>query len=126
MNPDILDKILRAIIVFLHVEKLGCTNSSWKRVKKSAVDGASVKQEGANDSLDADETAGVKWFGVVSRWGELDFGAIRGGSPGVRSMLGTLRTFGEVGVEGFFDVAGHGEVNGVGDVVPFESDAAIH
>jgi len=23
MNPDILDKILRAIIVFLHVEKLG-------------------------------------------------------------------------------------------------------
>jgi len=33
MNPDILDKILRAIIVFLHVEKLGCTNSSWKRVK---------------------------------------------------------------------------------------------
>ena len=32
MNPDILDKILRAIIVFLHVEKLGCTNSSWKRV----------------------------------------------------------------------------------------------
>jgi len=32
MNPDILDKILRAIIVFLQVEKLGCTNSSWKRV----------------------------------------------------------------------------------------------
>ena len=32
MNPDILDKIFRAIIVFLHVEKLGCTNSSWKRV----------------------------------------------------------------------------------------------
>jgi len=35
MNPDILDKILRAIIVFLHVEKLGCTNSSWKRVMTS-------------------------------------------------------------------------------------------
>jgi len=34
MNPDILDKILRAIIVFLQVEKLGCTNSSWKRVMK--------------------------------------------------------------------------------------------
>ena len=33
MNPDILDKILRAIIVFLQVEKLGCTNSSWKRVR---------------------------------------------------------------------------------------------
>jgi len=32
MNPDILDKILRAIIVFLQVEKLVCTNSSWKRV----------------------------------------------------------------------------------------------
>jgi hypothetical protein len=51
--------------------------------------------------LDAGETAGVEWFGVVSRWGELDFGAIRGGSPGVRSMLGTRRTFGKVGVEGF-------------------------
>ena len=35
MNPDILDKILRAIIVFLQVGKLGCTNSSWKRVKES-------------------------------------------------------------------------------------------
>ena len=32
MNPDKLDKILRAILVFLQVEKLGCTNSSWKRV----------------------------------------------------------------------------------------------
>jgi len=51
--------------------------------------------------LDAGETAGVEWFGVVSRWGELDFGAIRGGSPGVRSMLGTLRTFVKVGFEGF-------------------------
>jgi len=35
MNPDVLDKILRAIIVFLQVEKLGCTNSSWKRVSTS-------------------------------------------------------------------------------------------
>jgi len=76
--------------------------------------------------LDAGETAGVEWFGVVSRWGELDFGAIRGGSPGVRSMLGTLGTFVKVGFEGFFDVAGHGEVDGAGNVVPFESDAAIH
>jgi len=57
--------------------------------------------------LDAGETAGVEWFGVVSRWGELDFGALRGGSPGVRSMLRTLWTFGMVGLEGFFDVAGH-------------------
>jgi hypothetical protein len=39
MNPDILDKILRAIIVFLQVEKLGCTNSSWKRVRYSALVG---------------------------------------------------------------------------------------
>ena len=64
--------------------------------------------------------------GVVSRWGELDFGAKRGGSPGVRSMLGTLRMFGKVGVGGFLDIPGHGEVDGAGDVVPFESDAAIH
>jgi len=76
--------------------------------------------------LDAGETASVEWLGVVSRWGELDFGAIRGGSPGVRSMLGTRRPFGKVGVEGFLDVAGHGEVDGAGNVVPFESDAAIH
>jgi len=41
-------------------------------------------------------------------------------------MLGTRRTFGKVGVEGFLDVAGHGEVDGAADVVPFESDAAIH
>ena len=76
--------------------------------------------------MDAGETASVKWFGVVSRWGELDFGAISRGSPGARSMLGTRRTFGKVGVEGFLDIPGHGEVNGVGDIVPFESDAAIH
>ena len=90
---------------------LGCGSCSFglgrrestKSDKKSAVDGASVKQEGRDDSLDAGETASVKWFGVVSRWGELDFGAIRGGSPGVRSMLGTRRTFGKVGVEGYFD-----------------------
>ena len=76
--------------------------------------------------LNSDKTAGVEWFGVVSRWGELDFGAIRRGSPGVRSMVGTLWTFVKVGFEGFFDVAGHGEVDGAADVVPFESDAAIH
>ena len=40
------------------------------------VDGASVEQESANDALDSGKTAGVEWFGVVSRWGELDFGAI--------------------------------------------------
>ena len=76
--------------------------------------------------MDAGETAGVEWFGVVSWWGELDFGAIRRGSPGVRSMLGTRRTFGKVGVKGFFNGTGHGEVDGAGNVVPFESDAAIH
>jgi len=41
-------------------------------------------------------------------------------------MLGTLWPFVKVGFEGFFDVAGHGEVDGAGNVVPFESDAAIH
>jgi hypothetical protein len=41
-------------------------------------------------------------------------------------MLGTLRTFVKVGFEGFFDVVGHGEVNTAGNVVSFESDAAIH
>ena len=40
--------------------------------------------------------------------------------------MGTRRTFGKVGVEGFLDVPGHGEFDGAGDVVPFESDAAIH
>ena len=56
---------------------------STKSDKKCAVDGASVKQEGPDDLLDAGETASVEQLGVVSRWGELDFGAIRGGSPGV-------------------------------------------
>jgi len=42
MNPDILDKILRAIIVFLYVEKLGCTNSSWKRVRYTLDGGKEV------------------------------------------------------------------------------------
>ena len=113
---------------------LGCGSCSFglghrestKSNKKCAVDGASVKQEGPDDSLDAGETASVEWVGVVSRWGELDFGAISGGSPGVRSMLGTRWTFGKEGVEGFLDVPGHGEVDGAGDIVPFESDAAIH
>jgi len=90
---------------------LGCGSCSFglgrqestKSDKKSAVNGASVKQEGPDDLLDAGETASVEWCGVVSRWSELDFGAIRRGSPGVRSMLGTRWTFGKVGVEGFFD-----------------------
>jgi len=43
MNSAILDKILRAIIVFLHVEKLGCTNSSWKRVNNIRKRGAMSK-----------------------------------------------------------------------------------
>jgi len=38
-------------------------------------------------------------------------------------MLGTRRTFGKVGVEGFFNVAGHGEVDGAGNVVPQYIDA---
>ena len=40
--------------------------------------------------------------------------------------MGTRRTFCKVGVEGFLDVPGRGEVDGAGNVVPFESDAAIH
>jgi hypothetical protein len=78
------------------------------------VDGASVEQESAIDALDSGKTAGVEWFGVVSRWGELAFG-----SPGVRSMLGTLEAFVKVSFEGFFDVTRHGEVDGAGSVVPF-------
>ena len=69
--------------------------------------------------LDSGKTAGVEWFGVISRWDELDFGAIRRGGPGVLSMLGTLGTFVKTGFEGFFDVTRHGEVDGAGSVVPF-------
>jgi len=35
--------------------------------------------------LNSDKTAGVEWFGVVSWWGELDFGAIRRGGPGMHA-----------------------------------------
>ena len=77
--------------------------------------------------LNSDKTAGVEWFGVVSWWGELDFGAIRRGGPGMHaSMLGTLGMFVKVSFEGFFDVAGHGEVDGTGGLVSFEREATIH
>jgi len=44
----------------------------------------------------------------------------------MRSMLRTLGTFVKVTFEGFFNVAGHREVDGAGGVVSFERDATIH
>ena len=68
---------------------------------KCVVNGASIEEESANDALDSGKTTGVEWFGVVSRWVELDFGAIGRSGPGVRSMLGTLGTFVKVTFEAF-------------------------
>ena len=84
-----------------------------------------IVKEGANDFLDVGECGGREQSRGVGRGFELCGCAIVGRSP---CMGGVLRMgrhrvlkFGE----GFLDVARHGAVNGVGDIVPVECLAKV-
>jgi hypothetical protein len=55
----------------------------------------------------------------------LDGGAIVGRIPGMGRVLGTVGSGMHEFMEGVGNVAGHGEVDGAGQVIPFEGKAAV-
>lgn len=67
-----------------------------------------------------------KFGAIVSGFGELLFGAVSRNSP---TMRGVLRAFGRgvrEALKDFGDIAGHGEIDGAGVVIPVEMDPAIN
>ncbi len=93
--------------------------------KHGGVNGAGVVQEGADDFLEASFVGRVHWWRVVGRSGELGLGAVVGARPSVGGVLRPSgRGVGET-LEGFFDVAGHGDVESACRIVPVEGEAEI-
>jgi len=84
-----------------------------------------IIQEDTNNFLDAFAIVSIKGSSVVWCRGILDFGTITGVLP---SVWGMLRTSG-MGVtkvqKGMFNIARHGQINGMVGIVPLEGEAAV-
>lgn len=119
------------------VEKMGCSfgcclgaaglgrGERAEGDEHGGVNGAGVEEEGADDCLESSDFGSVKFGGGVFFFGELGRGTVERLGPGRGSMLGAA--FGRMfeTSEGFGDVAGHGEIDSAGFVVPFERDATV-
>ena len=93
--------------------------------EQSGVDGASVVEKSTDDFLKTGDAGGGEASGEVGWRGELCVFAVDGSCPGMGRVLwpdcwGFLEF-----QECFFDVAGHGQVDGAGCVVPFECHAEV-
>ena len=90
-----------------------------------AVDGAGVVEEGANNVLEMCERFRVEAGGRVGVRSVLDGGAVGGRVPVMRRVVGTCGGRVKKLVDGVGDIAGHGEIDGAGGVVPFEVETAV-
>jgi len=84
-----------------------------------------IIQEDAHDLLDAFGVGSIKDQGSAWRFGKLHFGTIFGLLPGMQRILGSCVWWMAEAHEYAFDVARHGEINHVVDVISLDGKATV-
>ena len=89
------------------------------------INSTAVEEESSNNLLESGEADGVEGRRGVVKGGKLNGSAVVGSQPFVGRRLGSIGCRMLETVKGSFEVAGHGDVAGSINVVPFESEAKV-
>lgn len=101
----------------------GC--KAAKGNKHGVVNGSAIIEKHADDFLETGDFGGIEWGGEVGWGSQLDGGSIDRFGEWGWGMLGAGWWWGFEALEGFGNIARHGEVNCAIDIVPMEGDATV-
>jgi len=87
-------------------------------LEDGVVDSSSIEKESADDLLESLDTLVVERVGGIGGHGGLCRGSVHRSLPRVRRVLAASRGRMVEAFEGSFDITGHGNVAGTGDVIP--------
>ena len=91
-----------------------------ERDKHRGVEGARNIEEGASDTLHACDAAFIKFWCGCGICGVLHLGPVHWREPFVGIVLGDWVHGVLEALQGFTDIVGHGDVNVISGVVPFD------
>ena len=95
------------------------------RNKHGGVDGAHDIEEGAGDTLHACDAGFINFWCGCGVWGVLHLGPVRWHEPFVGRVLGAWGHGVLEAIQGFADRVGHGDVDVISGVVPFDGQATV-